>query len=1188
MKSELVLGNYALRGKKYLEALQHYRLALSQQPDLAEIINANIKFIENKLVVDVIDQSSSSLDESTNKLSEVAVKIEKNDVKTSARLTRVRAYNAQKVKRVAKLVVYTAIIDGYDLPILPELIVDEWDYVIFTDYELTGEHIFEVRRINLNDTDPVRCARFIKTHPHSLLAKYDYTLWVDGNILLKSGPLYSMILSYMTNATPAVFRRHPARQCIYEEILKCQELKKDDFGTMYYQVQRYLDQGVPKNAGLFETNVIFRNNRDPLVHRFNVLWWSEIARGSRRDQLSVNYACRIATLPFLTFPESEDIRHHGNPLYLLYNHIGNEVNKKNRYLSPDFFQILHSNRINCTQVDNNFKYSSYQEIESHSPKKVQDLVLRLYDLGFSKQAYEELQDLWLSTSEQEERMHAGWQIMLFDSSSGKVDRLLECLDIGRALEQHSLLSLNKQNVQLIRHEVSNRLKKITHQASEHICQAVDSSEFDVLRAHVSNTVEEKLKHLNHLFCRFGLSSIRFQNNSARSWFDSLAPEIPKGKSKLVMGVSLVTIIVPAFNAENTIETTIFSLVNQTWENIEIIVVDDCSTDKTYEILIKLAKIDKRIKILKNKENSGPYFSRNAALRVATGEFITVADADDWNHPQKIEFQATYLTQNLDQVANTACWLRATENLSFLRRNKPRYIQLNISSLMFRRTDVLDVLGRWDNVRFGGDSEFYKRVIRAFGKERVRTLTGVTSIGRIQSSSLTENPDFGYQGYPFGSRREYLESYEYFHRRATIEDLKFHDLHKRMFPVPGPMTTFGPANRTNCDAVIISDLRHEAECNKALWLARHLRDRNLQVRFVHSPRYDLNPRLRVHDTMRKVLTESGECLIVHGENVSCRILIVFDHIHLHRGSQFFPTLKPSKVLIYLSKYIENSEPPSLQFLGQLVEKRFQSKASIIVATEDSELLKAIGPAIELDREFTSIISIDVRDLDRFIYTGSPEVAFIMPSIDQSLSLQTAEFMLKRAGYSCTVLIVNDSERIGFVKVVNAVGKLVTAEFVGYVASDAYPGRNWLAKAVQQLRSTGKGLLGFNDGKWDGRIASFGLVRRSWVVKFYGADILHSGYRSHKADNEITLIAKIDNNYVYDANSVLVEYDMKKESGGSNPVDDAVFEERFITGFHKIFPIESVAKYAPEYKIKKETLAKLPTSHLKEAPYGERQR
>ncbi|MEK7075763.1 MAG: glycosyltransferase [Patescibacteria group bacterium] len=102
---------------------------------------------------------------------------------------------------------------------------------------------------------------------------------------------------------------------------------------------------------------------------------------------------------------------------------------------------------------------------------------------------------------------------------------------------------------------------------------------------------------------------------------------------------LVSIIIPAYNAEKYIKTTINSALKQTYQNIEIIVIDDGSTDKTKNIIQSIQ--DPRI-IYIHQENQGQSAARNAGIKIAKGEYIALLDSDDLFLPQKIEKQVNFL------------------------------------------------------------------------------------------------------------------------------------------------------------------------------------------------------------------------------------------------------------------------------------------------------------------------------------------------------------------------------------------------------------------------------------------------------------------------------------------------------------------------------------------------------------------
>lgn len=109
--------------------------------------------------------------------------------------------------------------------------------------------------------------------------------------------------------------------------------------------------------------------------------------------------------------------------------------------------------------------------------------------------------------------------------------------------------------------------------------------------------------------------------------------------------SLVSIITPNYNCERFIAQTIDSVLSQTYQNWEMIIVDDCSTDNSYNIAVEYAKNDKRIIVLRNESNSGAAISRNKALDNAKGEYIAFLDSDDLWEQNKLEKQLKFMEEN---------------------------------------------------------------------------------------------------------------------------------------------------------------------------------------------------------------------------------------------------------------------------------------------------------------------------------------------------------------------------------------------------------------------------------------------------------------------------------------------------------------------------------------------------------------
>ena len=110
-------------------------------------------------------------------------------------------------------------------------------------------------------------------------------------------------------------------------------------------------------------------------------------------------------------------------------------------------------------------------------------------------------------------------------------------------------------------------------------------------------------------------------------------------------MNLVSIITPSYNCAIYIAETIGSVRNQTYTNWEMIIVDDCSTDDTDEVVAPFLKLDSRIKYLRNEKNSGAAVSRNTALREAKGRWIAFLDSDDLWEPDKLEKQVRFMEEN---------------------------------------------------------------------------------------------------------------------------------------------------------------------------------------------------------------------------------------------------------------------------------------------------------------------------------------------------------------------------------------------------------------------------------------------------------------------------------------------------------------------------------------------------------------
>src|SRR4030081_2925103 len=125
------------------------------------------------------------------------------------------------------------------------------------------------------------------------------------------------------------------------------------------------------------------------------------------------------------------------------------------------------------------------------------------------------------------------------------------------------------------------------------------------------------------------------------------------------GAGLVSVIIPACNDAATVERTVSSVLNQTYSDLEVLVVDDGSTDQTAALVQNMADADLRIRLLQ-KPNGGLASARNHGIAHAGGEVIAPIDADDLWHPEKIKKQMAVMRDSGDQVGLVYCWSRAID------------------------------------------------------------------------------------------------------------------------------------------------------------------------------------------------------------------------------------------------------------------------------------------------------------------------------------------------------------------------------------------------------------------------------------------------------------------------------------------------------------------------------------------------
>ncbi len=262
----------------------------------------------------------------------------------------------------------------------------------------------------------------------------------------------------------------------------------------------------------------------------------------------------------------------------------------------------------------------------------------------------------------------------------------------------------------------------------------------------------------------------FLATSALAPLALLNAALPPNTANLVSAVALpsahgplVSVLMTAFDTVDRIAAAIAGLLAQTYRNIEVIVVDDASTDGTESVVRSMAAQDMRVKYFRLPCNVGTYVAKTVGLHHAAGEFVTCHDSDDWSHPLRIERQVKPLLINKDLVATTSQWVRMQDDGIFYARPVHPLMCVNPASPLFRRQEVLEKAGFWNLVRTGADSEFLTRLRLVFGRRAVHRIKQPLAFGAHRPNALMTATSTGYSAAGMSPvRLAYWEAWTHWH------------------------------------------------------------------------------------------------------------------------------------------------------------------------------------------------------------------------------------------------------------------------------------------------------------------------------------------------------------------------------------------------------------------------------------------
>ena len=338
---------------------------------------------------------------------------------------------------------------------------------------------------------------------------------------------------------------------------------------------------------------------------------------------------------------------------------------------------------------------------------------------------------------------------------------------------------------------------VTNSAESWYHWAVNTDIISPFRGAEPASLETWQEAFNAPFVDRGLEPMTFEATDAP--FDTVRTDAPAGS----VDGPLISIVMPVWSPSESLLTATRSILEQTWANLEVILVDDHSPAGFEDVFARATALDDRVSYHRMPVNGGAYRARNHGLSLATGEYLGIQDGDDWSHPRRLERQMAELADP-KVVATLSKAIRLHTDLHITRVGSLAFAH-SAPSLLMRR-EVYERLGPFDLMRKGADTEYIERIATVYGLKSIVNLKLPLSLYQLTGGSLSRE-DFR-PSWHRPARATYHSAFRHWHAKIAAGEAspRTPDADgRRAFPAPPDMEGTAYADLAP-DVVVLTDPR----------------------------------------------------------------------------------------------------------------------------------------------------------------------------------------------------------------------------------------------------------------------------------------------------------------------------------------------------------------------------------------------